>query len=122
MDYEGTSFKCTWKNGLLRIRALQLEPNTFDLINIILDAAVKQGTFSIAWDLQHLQSLTTYQLILILSPSLAIKHQIESSVLKTSIVVPQKYASMMTKLLKYVGPSTPYYVGSSATEGRQFVS
>ena len=122
MDFTGTSFISKWKNGLLRIRALQLEPNTFELLNIILDAAVKQGKFRIAWDLQHLESLSTFQFISIISPSVDIKHQIEANVTKTSIVVPTKYASMMTKLLRYVGPTTPYYIGSSAIEAKQFVS
>ena len=121
MDYTGSSFISKWKNNVLRIRALRLEPNTFDLLDIILDAAVKQGTFSIAWDLQRLQTLSPFQFISIITPSVAIKNKIQQHVNKTSILVPVKYANMMTKLLHYVGPTTPYYVGSSAVEAKQFV-
>ena len=123
MDFTGTSFRSKWrkKTNILRIRFLKLEANTFDLLDIILDAAVQQGKFSVAWDLRHLETLTTFQSFKIISPSLRIKDKIANSVIRTSVLVPQRYASVINKLLNYVAPTTPTQVGSNSDQAKQFL-
>ena len=87
MDFKGTSFQTKWlkKSNILRVRFLQLEDNTFDLLDIILDAAVKQGKFSVAWDLSKMQTLTTMQCFKVVQPSLRIKDNITNSVIRSSV-------------------------------------
>lgn len=123
MNFEGTSFKTKWlpDKNVLRVRFLQLEDNTFDLLDIILDAAVKQGKFSVAWDLSKMQTLTTIQCFSILSPSLNIKDKITKSIIRSSVVVPERYAAIINKLLRYVAPTTPTHVSSSTTLAKQFI-
>ena len=123
MDFTGTSFKTTWlkERNILRVRILQLEDNTFDLLDIILDAAVKQGDFSVAWDLSKMKTLTTFECFKVVQPSLRIKDKITNSVVRSSVIVPQKYATIINKLLTYVAPTTPTHVGTSSTQAKQFL-
>lgn len=123
MDFKGTSFQTKWlkTHNILRVRFLQLEHNTFDLLDIILDAAVKQGDFSVAWDLSKMQTLSTVQCFKVITPSLRIKDKITNSVIRSSVVVPERYAAIINKLLRYVAPTTPTHVGSSTTQAKQFI-
>ena len=123
MDFTGTSFISKWckENNILRIRILQLEDNTFDLLNIILDAAVEQGKFSVAWDLSKMQTLTTYQCFCIVNPCMRIKEQICLSVIRSSVITSQKYSKIINKLLTWVPPTTPTYVGTNSAQAKQFV-
>jgi len=123
MDFKGTSFQTKWmkKRNILRVRFLQLEDNTFDLLDIILDAAVSQGDFSVAWDLSKMQTLTTVQCFKVITPALRIKDKITNSVIRSSVVVPERYAAIINKLLTYVAPTTPTHVGSSTTQAKQFL-
>ena len=107
--------------NILRVRFLQLEDNTFDLLEIILDAAIEQGNFSVAWDLTQLRTLTAVQCFKIVSPALKIKDKITNSVVRSSVVVPEKYAAIINKLLSYVAPTTPTHVGSSTSQAKQFL-
>ena len=123
MDFTGTSFRTKWlkDSNILRVRFLQLEENTFDLLDIILDAAVKQGNFSVAWDLSKMQTLTTLQCFKIVSPSLRIKDKIANSVIRSSVLLPERYAPIINKLLRYVAPTTPTHVGSSTSQAKKFI-
>ena len=123
MDFTGTSFQTKWlkKSNILRVRFLKLEDNTFDLLDIILDAAVKQGEFSVAWDLSKMETLTTMQCFQVVKPSLLIKDKISNHVIRSSVVVTQRYAPIINKLLSYVAPTTPTHVGSSTTQAKQFL-
>ena len=123
MNFEGTSFRTKWiaDKNILRVRFFKLEDNTFDLLDIILDAAVKQGDFSIAWDLHKLETLTTYQCFRVIQPSLNIKDKIVNSIVRSSVVVPERYAAIINKLLRYVAPTTPTHVGSSTTQAKEFL-
>ena len=123
MDFSGTSFRTKWlkKSNILRVRFLQLEDNTFDLLDIILDAAVQQGNFSVAWDLSRMQTLSTLQCFKIITPSLRIKDKIANNVIRSSILVPERYAPIINKLLRYVAPTTPTLVGSSTQQAKDFL-
>jgi len=123
MDFKGTSFQTKWmkKHNILRVRFFKLEKNTFDLLDIILDAAVQQGDFSVAWDLSKMQTLTTLQCFQVVQPALRIKDKITNSVIRSSVVVPERYAAIINKLLRYVAPTTPTHVGSSTTQAKQFL-
>lgn len=123
MDFTGTSFQTKWlkKSNILRVRFLKLEDNTFDLLDIILDAAVKQGEFSVAWDLSKMETLTTMQCFQVVKPSLLIKDKISNHVIRSSVVVTQRYAPIINKLLSYVAPTTPTHVGTSSTQAKQFL-
>ena len=123
MDFKGTSFQTKWlkKSNILRVRFLKLEDNTFDLLDIILDAAVKQGDFSVAWDLSKMETLSTLQCFKIVPPSLRIKDKITNHVIRSSVIVPERYSPIINKLLSYVAPTTPTHVGTSSTQAKQFL-
>ena len=122
MDYEGSSFKAIWKDGLLRIEAYILEDNSFGLLQIILDAAIEQDKFNLAWDLRRLEPLSLYQIWKVISFASQIQPRLDRFVTKTSVLITPKYLKTIQFIMKYAGPSCPYYVGTSGQEAKNFVS
>lgn len=122
MDYDGSSFKAIWKDGLLRIRALQLESNSFGLINIIFDAAIEQDSFKLAWDLRQMEPLSFSELWSVISFAVKIQPKLDKFVTKTSILITPKYEKTLKFILKFAGPSCPYYVGTDVKEAKRFVT
>ena len=121
MDYDGSSFKTVWKNGLLRIRCYCVEKNTFGLLDIVLDAALKQGEFRIAWDLRMLDRPSIYQMYEIVRFCLAWKTRLDGCVTKVSILTAPNKEYIMNYIFKAVPPSCPYYLGSDVYEAKKFV-
>lgn len=122
MDYEGSSFKAVWKDGLLRIRAFQLESNSFGLINIILDAAIEQDHFKLAWDLRQLEPLSFREVWSVVSFAIKMQPKLDRFVTKTSILITPKYEKTLKFIMKFAGPSCPCYVGTDVQEAKRFVT
>ena len=122
MDYEGSSFKAVWKDGLLRIRALQLESNSFALIGIILDAAIEQDHFKLAWDLRELEPLSFRLIWSVVSFATKVQPKLDRFVTKTSILITPKYEKTLKFIMKFAGPSCPCYVGTDVKEAKRFVT
>ena len=122
MDYDGSSFKSVWKDGLLRIRALQLESNSFGLLEIILDAAIEQDHFKLAWDLRQLEPLSFRQLWSVISFATKIQPKLDRFVSKTSVLITPKYEKILKFIMKYAGPSCPCYIGTDVKEAKRFVT
>ncbi len=122
MDYEGSSFKPVWKDGLLRIRAYRLESDTFDLMGIILDAAIEQEEFKLAWDLRDMEPVSVRQMWSVISFGTKIQPKLHGAVTASSILVSPKYEKTLRFILKYAGPSSPCYVGTDAHEAKRFLS
>lgn len=121
MDYEGSSFKSNWKDGLLRIRGLQMEQNTLSLLDIILDAAVKQGGFNVAWDLRLMKSPSAYQLFKITQFCHSWKQRLDTHVHRFSILTAPNKEYIFSYIFKVVPPSCPYYLGSNVLDAKRFV-
>ena len=122
MDYSGTSFKTKWKNGVLRIKAFRVEHNTFSLLDIILDAAVKQGGFNIAWDLRDLQPPSAYQMVQVIQFANQWRERLNTHVHKCSILTAPNKEYVFKYVFKVVPPSCPYYLGADVYEAKTFVS
>ena len=101
MDYEGSSFKSVWKDGLLRIRAYRLESDTFDLMGIILDAAIEQEEFKLAWDLRDMEPVSVRQMWSVISFGTKIQPKLHGAVTASSILVSPKYEKTLRFILKY---------------------
>lgn len=122
MDYKGTSFQTKWKDGLLKIRAFQIEDNTFSLLDIILDAAVKEGGFNIAWDLRQLRAPTTYQTFQLINFVRNWKERLDTHVHKCSILTPPNKEYILNCVFRVIPPSCPYYLGSDVYQAKSFVT
>lgn len=121
MDYEGSSFKTVWKDGLLRIRALKLESDSFDLMEIILNAAIEQEQFNLAWDLREMQPISIGQLWSVISFAIKMQPKLDRAVTASSILVSPKYEKTLKFIMKYAGPTSPCYVGTDVKEAKKFV-
>jgi len=121
MDYDGSSFKCVWKDGLLRIKAFQIEENTLSLLDIILDAAVKQGGFNLAWDLRQMAAPSLYQLFKLTNFCQTWKQRLDTHVHRVSILTAPKKEYVFSYLFKVIPPSCPYYLGSNVLDAKRFV-
>ena len=122
MDYKGSSFQTKWKDGLLKIRAIKIEANTFSLLDIILDAAVKKGGFNIAWDLRQLEALTAYQTFQTLNFIRQWKERLDTHVHKCSILTSPNKEYILKYIFKLIPPSCPYYLGADLYEAKNFVT
>lgn len=121
MNYEGSSFKSVWKDGLLRIRAYRLESDTFDLMGIILDAAIEQEEFKLAWDLRDMEPLSVRQMWSVISFGTKMQPKLDRVVTASSFLVSPKYEKTLKFIFKYAGPSSPCYVGTDVQEAKKFV-
>ena len=121
MDYEGSSFKSVWKDGLLRIQAFRLEENSFGLMEIILDAAIEQDHFNLAWDLRKLEHISLRETWSVISFVAKMQPKLDRFVTKTSILITPKYEKTLKFIMKFAGPSCPCYVGTDVQEAKRFV-
>ena len=121
MNYDGASFKAIWKDGLLRIRGFKMEDNTLGLLQIILEAAMDEDEFRLAWDLRGMERPGIRQLWSIIGFAQSMKPKLDHYVTKTSVVVSPQYEKTIAFILKYAGPRCPDYVGTDVYEAKRFV-
>jgi len=121
MDYDGSSFKSAWKNGLLRIRCYRVEENALGLLGIVLDAALKQGEFRIAWDLRMLERPSIFQMYEIVRFCFAWETKLNRRATKMSILTVPNKEYVVNYIFKILPPSYPHYVGSDVSEAKRFV-
>jgi len=122
MDYEGKSFKSTWKNGVLRIRVRTIEENTFNLMRIIFEAAVEHDRFNLAIDARELQPLGFRQMWSVGSFASELKYKVSTYVGKISLLIPTKYHRTVGFIMRYTGPECPYYITENVKDAKKFVS
>lgn len=122
MDYRGSSFNAVWDNSLLDIEAFALEDNSFRLMKIILEAAIEQDNFNLAWDLRNMEPLSMYQIWKVVSFASQMQPKLDRFVNKTSVLITPKYEKTIKFIMKYAGPSCPYYVGTNPHDAKNFVS
>ena len=121
MNYEGESFKAVWKDGLLRIRGFKMEDNTLGLLQIILEAAMDEDEFRLAWDLRGMAFPGLRRLWDVIGFAQNMKPKLDRCVTRTSVVVSPKYEKTIKFILRYAGPSCPCYVGTDVYEAKSFV-
>lgn len=121
MDYEDKAFKSTWKKGVLLIRMRTVEENTFNLMRIIFEAAVEHDRFNLAIDARDLQTLSLRQLWAVGSFASQLKHKLNQYVGKISLVIPMKYHRTIGWIMRYTGPSCPYYITENVKDAKNFV-
>jgi len=121
MDYAGTSFNAMWGDGVLCIEAFALEDNSFGLMEIILDAAIEQDSFNIAWDLRNMEPPSFYQIWKMVSFASQMQPKLSGFVNKASVLITPKYEKTIRFIMKYTGPSCPCYVGTNAQDAKNFV-
>lgn len=122
MDYNSDSFKAVWKDGLLRIQAFRLKDNSFGLMEIILNAAIEQDQFKLAWDLRNLERLSFREIWSVISFATRMQPTLDRFVTRTSVLVTPKYEKTLKFIMKYAGPSCPCYVGTDVKEAKRFVT
>jgi len=121
MDYKDSAFKSTWNKGVLRIRIRSVNENTFDLMRIILDAAVEHDKFNLAIDARELETLSFRQLWSMGNFASEIKYKISSYVSKISLLIPVKYHRSVGWIMRYMGPDCPYYITENVNDAKHFV-
>lgn len=121
MEYEDDAFKSTWKKGVLRIRLRKIKENTFDLMRIILEAAVEHDRFNLAVDARELETLSFRQMWTVGNFASEIKNKISTFVSKISLLIPVKYHRSIGLIMKYTGPDCPYYITENVNDAKNFV-
>lgn len=122
MDYEGKSFKSTWKNNILRIKVHSIDDSTFNLMRIIFEAAVEHDKFNLAIDTRELETLGFRQLWSIGNFAIELKYKLNLYVSKISLLIPAKYHRSVGLIMKYTGPDCPYYITENVKDAKKFLS
>lgn len=121
MNYTGKTFTSEWKDNILFIEVNAYDKDIFGLLEIILDAAEKQGTYNILWDFRMLDH-PGYTVI----PKIIYKaSKLYSSVKnanRASVLVVDKYFRLANTIIKSINFSDSSYVGCNPIEARQFLS
>ena len=121
MDYTGKTFKAEWKNKILFIEVNAYDKDVFDLLEIILDAAEKQGPYNIVWDFRMLEHPGYTRIPKILYKVTQIYGSVKNAQ-KASILVADKYFRLTRTIIKTINFNDTSYVGCNPLEARQFVS
>ena len=122
MNYSGSSFNSVWDSEILQLECFKVEHDTFSLLSIILDAACKQGRFSLALDLRKMEQPSFKDLYRIVSFALHWKWKLDKKVERTSILATPRANTYLNYILKAVPPSCPYFLGSSFHEWQKFLN
>ena len=122
MDYKGKCFKSIWKDNILHIIVRSIDTNTINLLRIIFEAAVDHDKFNLAIDARQLETLGFRQLWSVGNFVSEINIKVRSNVCKISIIAPIKYHKTIGVIMKYAGPSCPYYITENTKDAKNFVS
>lgn len=122
MDYNGDSFKAVWADGILLIEFYKITDDTFGLFNIILDAAIEQAPFNAIWDFRQAKHPGYLALPNIILKSSLIYSRTISKITRASILVPEKYLTLVSTIVNTVNPGDSSYIGLNPIEARDFVN
>lgn len=121
MDYEGKTFKSEWRDNILFLEFHSFDSDTFGLLSIILDAAEKQGSYSILWDFRMMEHPGYTKIPKILYKATKVYSSIKN-VQRASVLVVDKYYKLTNTIIKTINSSDTSYVGCNPIEARQFLS
>ncbi len=121
MDYTGKTFKSEWKDGILFLEFNSYDSDVFGLLNIILDAAEKQGSYSILWDFRMMEHPGYIKIPTIIYKATKLYSSIKN-VERASVLVVDKYYKFTNTIIKTINSSDTSYVGCNPIEARQFLS
>lgn len=121
MDYTGKTFNSEWKHNILFIEINAYGDDLFDLLSIILDAAEKQGPYSILWDFRMTEHPGYAKIPKIIYKATKIYSSMKN-VERASVLVVEKYYKLTNTIIKSVNFNDTSYVGCNPIEARQFLS
>lgn len=121
MDYKGKTFQSEWKHNILFLEFHSYDSDTFGLLDIILDAAEKQGSYSILWDFRTMEHPGYMKIPQIIYKATKVCSSMKN-VQRASVLVVDKYYKFTNTLIKTINSSDSSYVGCNPIEARQFLS
>lgn len=121
MDYTGKSFKSEWIDNILFLEINAYDDDLFGLLGIILDAAEKQGSYSILWDFRMMDHPGYTKIPKIIYNATKIYSSIKN-VERASVLVVDKYYNLTNTIIKSINFNDTSYVGCNPIEARQFLS
>lgn len=121
MDHKDKAFKSTWKDGVLILRMKSIQDNTFNLMKIIIEAAVEHDRFNMAIDARELEPLSFRQMWAVGKFASEVKYKIDQYVGKLSFVLPRKYHRTVGLIMRFAGPNCEYYITENVKDAKQFL-
>ena len=121
MDYKGKTFKSEWKDNILFIEINEYDDDMFGLLNIIIDAAEKQGDYNMLWDFRMLEHPGYLRMPKILYKTAKLYSQTKN-VQRSSVLVQDRYYKLTNTIIKSINFKDTSYIGCNPIEARQYVS
>ena len=122
MDYKGDSFKAEWADGILLVEFYKLTDDTFNLFNIVLDAAIEQAPFNAIWDFRQAKHPGYLALPKLIYKSSLVYSKTNLKVIRASILVPSQYLNVVSPIVNAINPKDSSYIGLNPIEARAFVN
>ena len=121
MDYKGKTFKSEWKDGVLNLEIYKLSKEMFNLLDIVLDAAEKQGSYRILWDFRQAEHPGLTAMPKVIYKSTTLYSRIKNAE-KASVLVVPKYYKYAKGIMYAINSEDTSYVGCNPIEAEQFIS
>ena len=121
MNYTGKAFQSLWKDNILFLEINAYDKDLFGLLEIVLDAAEKQGSYNILWDFRMMEHPGYTKIPKIIYKATQIYSTIKN-VERASVLVVEKYFKLSNTIIKTINSNDTSYVGCNPIEARQFVS
>ena len=121
MNYTGKTFQATWENNILFVEINAYDRDIFGLLEIILDAADKQGAYNIVWDFRMLQHPGYTLIPKIIYKATKLYGSVKNAK-RASVLVVEKYFRLAKTIINTIDFNDTSYVGCNPIEARQFVS
>lgn len=121
MDYTGSTFKSEWNDNILILEVYKFNDEMVNLVEIVLDAAEKQGPYRILWDFrqaQHPGFMALPKLIFRATKLYSIIKEAE----RGSVLVVERYYKYAKTVLRAINSKDTSYVGCNPIEAMEFIS
>jgi hypothetical protein len=121
MDYKGKTFKSEWKDNILFLEIYQFNQEMFSLLEIVFDAAEKQGPYRILWDFRQTVHPGFMAMPKIIYKATKLYSTIKNAE-RASVLVVEKYYKYTKTVIRAINSKDTSYVGCNPIEATQFVS
>ena len=120
MDYKGKTFKSEWKDDILFLEIYHFEEDLFNLLEIVFDAAEKQGPYRILWDFRQTVHPGYTSIPKIIYKATKLYSKIKNAQ-RASVLVVEKYYKYTKTIIRAINSNDTSYVGCNPIEASQFV-
>lgn len=121
MEYRGSTFKSDWKDNLLSLEIYVFNDEMVNLLEIVLDAAEKQGPYRILWDFRPARHPGYMALPRLIYRATKLYSMIKHAE-RGSVLVADRYYKYAKTIMRAINSNDTSYIGCNPIEALEFVN